>query len=87
MSKVVSNVIGIYSDPGHVIEYTSDGEVRQEFTIVFVASVTGGAPTLNAEASEVVWIDPDSLDDYPITASVRKRIEHYRSRSDWPIIV
>src|ERR1700761_1603782 len=34
-------VLGIYSDPEHVIGY-SDGEVRQEFSICFTARVVGG---------------------------------------------
>jgi 8-oxo-dGTP pyrophosphatase MutT (NUDIX family) len=30
----ITGIIGIYSDPKHVILYTSNGEVRQEFSIV-----------------------------------------------------
>jgi ADP-ribose pyrophosphatase YjhB (NUDIX family) len=37
----VTGLIGIYSDPEHVIEFT-DGEVRQEFYICFRATPTGG---------------------------------------------
>jgi len=38
---------GIYSNPAHLGEYTSHGEVRQEFTIVFIGRVVGGAATTN----------------------------------------
>jgi hypothetical protein len=30
----VSGLVGIYTDPRHVILYTGDGEVRQEFSVV-----------------------------------------------------
>src|ERR1700729_1167414 len=30
----ITGLFGIYSDPRHVIFYTSNGEVRQEFSIV-----------------------------------------------------
>ena len=35
----VFGMVGVYSDPGHVIEY-SDGEVRQQFSLCFRA-ITG----------------------------------------------
>ena len=38
----VTGLSGIYTDPGHVILYTSNGEVRQEFSIVLTAIATGG---------------------------------------------
>jgi ADP-ribose pyrophosphatase YjhB (NUDIX family) len=37
-------IIGIYSDPSHVFAY-DDGEVRQEFSICFLAGPTGGTLT------------------------------------------
>jgi len=37
----VTDLIGVYSDPAHVIEFT-DGEVRQEFSICFRATPVGG---------------------------------------------
>jgi len=33
----ITGIVGIYSDPKHVILYTSNGEVRQEFSIVLTA--------------------------------------------------
>jgi len=31
----ITGLVGIYTDPRHVILYTSDGEVRQEFSVVY----------------------------------------------------
>src|SRR5712691_2206958 len=37
----ITGLSGIYTDPGHVILYTSNGEVRQEFSVVLTARATG----------------------------------------------
>ena len=76
----VAGLVGTYTDPGHLIEYTSNGEVRQEFTLVFSARVVGGEARLNEEASEVVWVDPGQLDDYVMTSSVKDRLSHFLGR-------
>ena len=39
----ITGLVGIYTDPKHVILYTGNGEVRQEFSIVSTARATGGA--------------------------------------------
>jgi 8-oxo-dGTP pyrophosphatase MutT (NUDIX family) len=73
----LTGVSGLYSDPRHVLEYTSDGEVRQEFSIVFTAEAIGGEPTPSAESSHVEWVSPDAFDDLPMHRSMRKRIDHF----------
>ena len=52
----VTGLVGIYTDPRHVMLYTSNGEVRQEFSIVLTARATGGEPTRSEESSEVRWV-------------------------------
>src|SRR5215471_7869477 len=52
----VTGLVGIYSDPKHVILYTSNGEARQEFSIVLTARATGGELTGSEESSEVRWV-------------------------------
>jgi 8-oxo-dGTP pyrophosphatase MutT (NUDIX family) len=74
----ITGLVGIYTNPHHLIEYTSDGEVRQEFSVVFTAEPTGGTPTTTAEASKVVWSDPADVADMQMHPSMRQRIEHYR---------
>jgi 8-oxo-dGTP pyrophosphatase MutT (NUDIX family) len=39
----VTGLVGIYSDPRHVIHYTSNDEVRQEFSIVLTARLSPAA--------------------------------------------
>ena len=52
----ITGLAGISTDPKHVILYTSNGEVLQEFSIVLTARATGGAPTRSTESSEVRWV-------------------------------
>lgn len=70
----VTGIVGIYSDPRHVILYTSDGEVRQEFSIVLTARALGGQPTPSSESSEVRWVPRPELSQYAMDRSMRIRI-------------
>lgn len=74
------SVIGIYTDPEHVIAFT-DGEVRQEFSICFAARMTGGRLRTSDESSDVLWVARDDLGMLDVHPSIRLRIEHgYGSR-------
>ena len=70
----VTEVIGIYSDPKHVIAY-DDGEVRQEFSICFRAMPTGGTPRTSNESTEVLWVPANELETLTIHQSISKRIQ------------
>lgn len=71
----VTGLIGIYSNPHHVMAY-DDGEVRQEFSICFRARPVAGEPRTSDESSEVRWVDPAQLDELDIHPSIRHRIDH-----------
>jgi ADP-ribose pyrophosphatase YjhB (NUDIX family) len=47
----ITGIVGIYSDPKHVILYTSNGEARQEFSIVLAARAVRGQPTPSSEST------------------------------------
>lgn len=70
----ITGLSGIYTDPGHVILYTSDGEVRQEFSIVLTARARGGEPTPSTESSEVCWVPRRELPEYAMDQSMRMRV-------------
>jgi ADP-ribose pyrophosphatase YjhB (NUDIX family) len=69
------DIIGVYSDPKHVIAYT-DGEVRQQFSICFRARLIGGELRTSNESSEVHWVSRGDLGALNIHPSIRLRIEH-----------
>lgn len=72
----VLGISGIYSNPRHLVEYTSNGEVRQEFTIVLMGRPESGAPTASDESSEVEWVNPADLPSLAMTDAIRARLEH-----------
>jgi ADP-ribose pyrophosphatase YjhB (NUDIX family) len=82
----ITGLIGIYTDPKHVILYTSNGETRQEFSVVLTASPTGGLPTPSSESTEVRWVDQRSIRDYSMDRSMRLRIEHFLEHHAQPYI-
>jgi 8-oxo-dGTP pyrophosphatase MutT (NUDIX family) len=82
----VTGISGIYSDPGHIIHYTSNDEVRREFTIVLTAAPDGGEPTASDESREVRWVAPRDLRGYPMDSSMRRRVDDYLDRPGIPVI-
>lgn len=75
ISVQLTDVAGIYSDPRHVIHYTSDDEVRQEFTVVYRAAYVSGEPTPSSETTEVAWVPVAAIPDLPMDRSQRMRIQ------------
>jgi ADP-ribose pyrophosphatase YjhB (NUDIX family) len=81
----LTGILGVYTDPGHVIAY-EDGEVRQEFVVVFTARAVSGTLAVSAESTDVRYIDPADLDGLPMHESVRLRIRHHLEHRDRPYL-
>ncbi|MEU0094812.1 NUDIX domain-containing protein [Kribbella sp. NPDC006257] len=73
----IVDVLGIYSDPKHIILYTSNGEARQEFSILLRARTTGGQLTPSSESTQVHWVGREQLTGLQMHSSMRRRIDHY----------
>ncbi len=71
----VENIVGLYTDPNHVMAY-DDGEVRQQFSICFHARPVGGQVRTSSESKEVRWVEPKDVDTLNIHPSMRLRIDH-----------
>jgi ADP-ribose pyrophosphatase YjhB (NUDIX family) len=82
----ITGLTGIYTDPRHILLYTSNGEARQEFSIVLTARATGGQPAPSSETSEVRWAAMDDLGTYEMDPSMRLRVQHYAEHRDRPYI-
>jgi ADP-ribose pyrophosphatase YjhB (NUDIX family) len=80
----ITGLVGIYTDPRHVILYTSNGETRQEFSVVFTARALDGEPTTSSESSEVRWFDRSAIGNLPMDRSMRERIDYFLSEPDKP---
>jgi len=82
----ITGLVGIYTDPGHVIHYTSNDEVRQEFSIVLTGRPVSGRPTPSSESSEVRWVPADEVEAYTMDRAMRRRIARYLSPDNAPEI-
>jgi 8-oxo-dGTP pyrophosphatase MutT (NUDIX family) len=69
-----TGVTGIYTDPRHVIHYTSNDEVRQEFTIVYRGEYVSGEPTPSSETTIVEWVPVDRIGALKMDRSQSMRI-------------
>jgi ADP-ribose pyrophosphatase YjhB (NUDIX family) len=81
----VTGVVGIYSNPNHVMAY-DDGEVRQQCSICFTTRMLGGQLATSNETKEVRFVDPADLDSLSIHPSMRLRIDHYLEHRSAPYI-
>ncbi len=71
----VTGIVGIYSDPNHVIAY-DDGEIRQEFAICFRAELISGEARTSNESTALVWATADELDQYQTHHWINRRVRH-----------
>jgi 8-oxo-dGTP pyrophosphatase MutT (NUDIX family) len=72
----VTEILGVYSDPGHIVAY-GDGEIRQEYEVILLGRPVGGTPTANDEASDARWVAPADLDGLDIHPTQRRQLADY----------
>ncbi len=73
----ITGLVGIYTDPKHVILYSSNGEARQEFSIVLTARPLGGQPTPSDESTEVRWVSRADIQGYTMDRSMSMRVRDF----------
>ncbi|MDT0450856.1 NUDIX hydrolase [Streptomyces hesseae] len=73
----VIGIVGTYSNPRHVFAY-DDGEVRQEFSICFLARQVAGCLAVSEESTDVRWFEPGEIDALPMVPGIRKRVDDWR---------
>jgi 8-oxo-dGTP pyrophosphatase MutT (NUDIX family) len=73
----ITGLVGIFSNPRNVIEYTSNGEVRQEFSILFTGRPVGGEITPSTESREVDWCDRRAILGLAMTPAQERRIRYF----------
>lgn len=69
----ITGLIGTYSDPHILIAY-SDGEVRQEFTLVYAAEIEAGELKIDDESKEFRWIPLAASLELPLAESQKRRL-------------
>ncbi|MEV5877940.1 NUDIX domain-containing protein [Streptomyces sp. NPDC052101] len=73
----ITGIVGTYTNPRHVFAY-DDGEVRQEFSICFLARPVAGQLAVSEESTDVRWFETVEVDGLPMVASIRKRVNDWR---------
>ncbi|MFE2061510.1 NUDIX hydrolase [Streptomyces sp. NPDC059467] len=73
----ITGIVGTYTNPRHVFAY-DDGEVRQEFSICFLARPVAGQLAVSEESTDVRWFQPEEVDALPMLPSIRKRVNDWR---------
>src|SRR4051794_39293395 len=67
----VTGLVGLFTDPGHVVR-SREGEVRQQFALVFRGRVIGGAPTPDLrETCEAAWVATAEVPRLPMEYPAR----------------
>ncbi|MGE7717905.1 NUDIX domain-containing protein [Priestia megaterium] len=70
----VKQLLGVYSDPNHVIAY-EDGEVRQQFSICFLGEIKGGSLAISHESKRVEFVSISELDKINMHITQKIRIQ------------
>ena len=78
----ITGILGVYSDPGHIVAYT-DGEIRQEWEMILLGRPVSGTPTVNDEASDVRWFTAADLDGLDIHPTQWRQLGDWLNRA-WP---
>ncbi|MFE5371227.1 NUDIX hydrolase [Streptomyces mirabilis] len=73
----ITGIVGTYTNPRHVFAY-DDGEVRQEFSICFLARPVAGQLAVSKESTDVRWFLSEEVDALPMLPSIRKRVNDWR---------
>ncbi|MDQ0418847.1 mutator protein MutT [Croceifilum oryzae] len=76
----VKKMIGIYTDPNHLIEY-SDGEIRQQFSICFECRIIYGKKLVSNESTCVEFFSKKHLSEISLHPAQLVRInDFYRNQ-------
>jgi 8-oxo-dGTP pyrophosphatase MutT (NUDIX family) len=82
----ITGLIGIYSSPRNVVKFTSDGEVRQEFSILFFGAQTGGITATSDESRDVEWVARGNILSLSMTPAQRRRVQHFLDFNGTPYL-
>lgn len=69
----IDGIVGVFTDPLHRIEY-SDGEVRQEFAVVYRGTYRSGDLITSPESPRVEWVPTQELEGLKMDRSQRMRV-------------
>jgi 8-oxo-dGTP diphosphatase len=82
----VTGLVGLFTDPAHVVRSTS-GEVRQQFVVCFRARPVWGRPRPDqSETVDAAWFDPSRAAALDVEPAMRHMIEQALSGKTEPCL-
>ena len=66
LDVIIKDIIGTYTDPNIRVAY-SDGEVRQECTLVYYGEAQNYDVSLDDKSSQFQWVPLDEVIELPLT--------------------
>ena len=83
----ITGLVGLFTDPAHVVEPAVGGEIRQQFVVCFHGYSAGGTPRPDfVETSDAAWFDPLSVEMLPVEPSALMLIRHALSGARLPFL-
>lgn len=81
----IERLTGVYSDPSHVVVY-DDGEVRQAFSLCFLAQPTQGSLRPSSESLQVEFVPTKQIHTFNIHPATLIRLNDALSDQDQAFI-
>jgi len=83
----ITGLVGLFTDPAHVVEPAVGGEIRQQFVVCFHGYVAGGTPRPDfVETSDADWFEPRTVEVLPVEPSALMLIQHALSGARLPFL-
>jgi 8-oxo-dGTP diphosphatase len=81
---LLTGLVGLFTDPAHIVRAV-DGEVRQQFAVLFRARSIGGEPHGDGfETSAAAWVPIADLRSLPVEPPVRVWIDEVLASDPCP---
>jgi len=85
LDVVSTELLGVFSDPSRIIEYT-DGNVYRFLTLAFVVSVAPGVPRVSEESLELRFVPFSRVRDFQIGAALVPVVDAFLERRARPVV-
>jgi 8-oxo-dGTP diphosphatase len=73
----ITGLVGLFSDPAHVVRSASGGETRQQFVACFHGWAVWGRPRPDRrETTDAAWFDPAAVEALALEPGARRWIHH-----------
>lgn len=83
----ITGLVGLFTDPTHVVEAASGEEVRQQFVVCFYAWVIWGRPHPDGhETCDAAWFDPEDVASLTLEPGARRFVQHALAGASEPYL-